>query len=413
MASNDQHYAMHLIILQQRCRDLLSVTSSQRLAFHAGYSLHQLLADQPLPFRASPFFSQWISAASVENAWLLTDGCGSPTLLIPADAFNPHWSECSWWSLFDVHLLDHSHQVEDWLTDVETAIYIGPHPDVAKALGFEEINPEAVLHYFYQQRAIKTGYEQYCLQQAGQLAGKAMLQVRERFYQGASALDIYLGYLKSIGQSELLEPARLAFNQQVTHGGRIFAHDGCLAEQTRRSFALTASCSWHDYQVRIGRCYAYRRDHYSELLVDFEAMFESVIGQVQLQQRYDELYQQFRRGLASLLVENELVLCSVRQCLKLEIVDQLLIEPVIQFVGLGLHEAALGETSMTGDVISPGHAFSVTVSFSLDPKRLSRYIDIQPDVIHWNQFSLLCEYGGMIRADTFLVTESTIHSLTQ
>lgn len=415
MEPYDQHYAFHLATLQRRCRDLLGAASSQLLVFHAGHSLHQLLADQPLPFRANPFFLQWNSALSLENAWLLTDGSHQPKLIIPSELVDSCWSNHHWWNQFEIVLLDHSHQIERWLPSVDDAIYIGPHPEVAKALDFKAINPEEVINYFYQQRAVKTDFEQYCLRQAGKLASRAMGAVRDLFYQEGTPLDLYLGYLKSLGCSELMIPPQLTFNQQV---GKTPVLPFALARERLgdtpcRSLAFVASCQWHRYQVQIGRSWAFRRDLYAEFLASFDAVFADLAEQIRLGQRYDEIGQQLRLKLAGLLVDWELLHCSVRQCLQLNVLDHLLTAPFIHFIGLGLDEPLSYPVSPLGvETIQSGHAFSLNVSLSFDPQFLSRYANAQNDLINWDKLDMLHQYGGAVHVDSFLAGDATVECLT-
>ena len=73
------------------------------------------------------------------------------------------------------------------------------HIEVATALGFEAINPEALLNYVHYHRGYKTKYEQECLRQSNVLAVTAHQAARNAFLQGESEYDIQQAYLKSIG----------------------------------------------------------------------------------------------------------------------------------------------------------------------------------------------------------------------
>ena len=57
-------------------------------------------------------------------------------------------------------MLDKAEAVEQYLPfDKARYAYIGEYIDVAKALGFELVNPDRVLNYLHYHRAYKTDYE--------------------------------------------------------------------------------------------------------------------------------------------------------------------------------------------------------------------------------------------------------------
>ena len=86
---------------------------------------------------------------------------------------------------FNIKILKQASDVDKLLPyDKNDFAYIGSHIEVAKALGFEVINPEPLLNYFHYHRAYKTPYEQSCLRQSNILAVKAHQAAKNSFLNG-------------------------------------------------------------------------------------------------------------------------------------------------------------------------------------------------------------------------------------
>ena len=107
-----------------------------------------------------------------------------------------------WTEHFSIKVLTNATEVEKLLPyDKKSFAYIGSHVEVAKALGFELINPEPLLNFFHYHRAYKSSYEHECLRQSNALAVKAHQAARDAFLQGDSEFVIQQAYLTAIGYS--------------------------------------------------------------------------------------------------------------------------------------------------------------------------------------------------------------------
>ena len=136
------------------------------------------------------------------NCWLLVNGTDKPTLIYyqPVDFWHKviGLAEDYWNEFFDIKILAKASEVDKLLPyDKKAFAYIGAHIEVAKALGFEHINPEPMINYLHFHRAYKTSYEQECMRRSNAIAVKGHKAAKAAFFDGASEYDIQHAYLKS------------------------------------------------------------------------------------------------------------------------------------------------------------------------------------------------------------------------
>ncbi|CAG9295074.1 Xaa-Pro dipeptidase [Celerinatantimonas diazotrophica] len=419
-------YHSHIEQLCQRSRALLQAMQEQFLVIHAGHALHQIFAEQSLPFVPSALFRQWLAIGESEHAWIITSGDAPAQLFLLQEHFNPAWQQSSWWPLFQVTLLRSAHEIERYLPHpLRHSIYLGPHPDIAKALGFELINPELAIHYFQYHRATKTDYELFCLRQAGTLAQRGLQQVHDRFYQGASGLDIYLGYLKAIGCAYLNDPVQVAFNEQIGQLSPMRMSAQLLPEKDSYSLWFNATAEFRGYRVKIGRCFGFRRDYYQQLVASLEQLLLGLTEELHQGRPLSDISRRYRHHLAKWLVHWELVQGSIQQCLHSGLLDILCPQPVCEFVGLSINEPGAQLSDPTGSdimaqmgekdirTLDARQVIAFNIGIFVNPNRLeflkkSSWVDL----INWSQIDMLQHYGGITMTDTGIVTSDGIERIT-
>ena len=200
-------YQAHIAELQQRTSQVLARENLDGLVIHSGQAKRKFLDDMDYPFKANPHFKAWLPIIDNPHCWLLVDGVNKPKLIFyrPKDFWHkvPDEPADFWAEHFDIQLLDKANKVETLLPyDKARLAYIGEYLEVARALGFTEINPEPVLSYLHFYRAYKTGYELACLRKANQLAVAGHRAAKAAFYAGGSEFDIQMAYLAAVGQTE-------------------------------------------------------------------------------------------------------------------------------------------------------------------------------------------------------------------
>lgn len=164
MTSLASLYPAHINELQIRTKNVLNRENIDGIVIHSGKELKVFLDDNSYPFKVNPHFKHWLPLVSVPNSWLIVNGSDKPTLIYyqPVDFWHKIevLKEDYWNEFFDIKVLTKASDVEQHLPyDKGNFAYLGEHVEVAKALGFEQINPDGVLNYLHFHRAYKTPYE--------------------------------------------------------------------------------------------------------------------------------------------------------------------------------------------------------------------------------------------------------------
>ena len=182
-------YPAHIACLQQRTKQALSRENIDGVVIHSGQEIKAFLDDNAYPFRVNPHFKHWLPLVDMPNCWLVVNGEDKPTLIYyqPIDFWHKitPLDENYWGEFFTIKILKQASDVDKLLPyDKKDFAYIGSHIEVAKALGFEVINPESMLNYFHYHRAYKSAYEQTCLRQSNTLAVQAHQAAKAAFFAG-------------------------------------------------------------------------------------------------------------------------------------------------------------------------------------------------------------------------------------
>ena len=200
-------YQQHIEENQSRVAKLLARENLDALVIHSGQTKRQFLDDMDYPFKVNPLFKAWLPVTDNPNCWLIVNGTDKPQLIFyrPKDFWHkvPDEPQEFWADYFDIQLLEKANEVESLLPyDKARIAYLGEQLEVAKVLGFEQINPEGVLNYLHFHRAYKTDYEHVCLREANRLAVEGHKAAKIAFLSGGSEFDIQLAYLKATAQGE-------------------------------------------------------------------------------------------------------------------------------------------------------------------------------------------------------------------
>ena len=270
-----EFYPQHISELQTRTKEALSREGIDGLIIHSGQAKRMFLDDNNYPFKCNPQFKAWLPVIDNPNCWLIVNGSDKPKLIFyrPKDFWHkvPPEPNDFWVEQFDVVLLTQADAVEKHLPyDRSRFAYIGEYIEVAKALGFDLVNPDRVLNYLHYQRAYKTDYELVCMRQANALAVAGHKAAAAAFSAGKSEFDINQAYLAAVRQSDNQVPynniTALNENSAILH----YMEQDVVAPEVSRSFLIDAGASFHGYAADITRTYCNENiansSHFAELI---------------------------------------------------------------------------------------------------------------------------------------------------
>ncbi len=305
-------YAAHLVELQQRTKAVLARENLDGLVIHSGQAKRQFLDDMDYPFKVNPLFKAWLPIIDNPHCWLMVDGVNKPKLVfyLPVDFWHkvPDAPNDFWAGFFDIQLIDKPTKVEALLPyDKARIAYLGEQIELAKALGFTELNPEGVLSYLHYHRAYKTDYELVCMREANRIAVQGHRAAEACFRAGGSEFAIQLAYLAAVQQTENEVPYGniIALNQNAA-----ILHYTALERQTPtqlHSFLIDAGASHHGYAADITRTYSAKEDEFQALINSMNAVQLALVDMLKPGIKYSDVHLKSHELIAQVLADFDLV----------------------------------------------------------------------------------------------------------
>ncbi|MFT4928055.1 MAG: Xaa-Pro dipeptidase [Phenylobacterium sp.] len=430
------YYQQHIAENQSRVTAVLNRENLDALVIHSGQSKRQFLDDLDYPFKVNPLFKAWLPVIDNPNCWLIVNGSDKPKLIFyrPKDFWHkvPDEPQEFWTEYFDIEMLEKANEVEALLPyDKARIAYLGEQIEVAKALGFEQLNPEGVLNYLHFYRAYKTDYEQVCLREANRIAVVGHNAAKLAFLGGGSEFDIQLAFLKATGHGENDVPygniIALNRNAAILHYTaleRLAPQSGHL-----HSFLIDAGASFNGYAADITRTYAYKKDEFADLIYAMNTMQLTLVDGLKPGINYSELHLEAHRQIAQILCDFKFVNLNADEILEQNIVATFFPHGLGHHLGLQVHDvggfmadergthvkAPAGHSYLrcTRDVearmvftIEPGLYFVPSLLESLSKSSQSKYVN-------WEKVDNFRQYGGIRIEDNIIVHRERNENMTR
>ena len=336
-------YAAHIETLQKRTRQAIEREGIDGLVIHSGQGKRLFLDDNHYPFKVNPQFKAWLPVVDNPNCWLVVNGTDKPKLIFyrPLDFWhkvppepNEFWTDC-----FDIVMLKQADMVEKYLPfDKSRYAYVGEYIEVAKALGFENVNPDRVLHYLHYHRSFKTDYELACMREANQIAVRAHKAAADAFLAGKSEFGINLAYNLAAQQGENDVPYTgiVALNEHasILH---YMIYDTAIPDE-HRSFLIDAGASCHGYASDITRTYAKQAGAFADLITEVDALTLALIDELKPGVPYPVLQTKAHEGIGRILQQAGIVNMSAEDCVAEGITKTFFPHGIGHFLGLQVHD---------------------------------------------------------------------------
>ncbi|WP_337881492.1 Xaa-Pro dipeptidase [Rheinheimera sp.] len=427
-------YAAHLFQLQQRTKAVLARQNLDGLVIHSGQAKRQFLDDMDYPFKVNPQFKAWVPVLDNPNCWLIVDGVNKPKLVfyLPKDFWHkvPEAPDNFWSGFFDIQLLDKANQVDKLLPyDKARYAYIGEHIEVAQALGFSEINPDAVLSYLHYHRAYKTDYEQACLREASRLAVAGHQAAKTAFFAGGSEFDIQLAYLAAVRQGENDVPYGniIALNQNAA-----ILHYTVLETQPpvqRHSFLIDAGAQFHGYAADITRTYSYLQDEFAELIGAMDQLQLELVAGLKPGLKYPDLHLEAHLRIAQVLSDFDFVRMPAADIVESGLSRVFFPHGLGHHLGLQVHDVGgfMADERGTHVAAPEAHPFLRTTRtveanmvFTIEPglyfidSLLAEVRDSQAGkAVHWDKVAQFRKFGGIRIEDNVIVHKDRNENMTR
>lgn len=429
-----EEYAAHIQCLQQRTKQALSCENISGVVIHSGQEIKAFLDDNTYPFRVNPHFKHWLPLIDIPNCWLIVNGEDKPTLIYyqPVDFWHKviPLEESYWGEYFNIKILTQASDVDKLLPyDKKDFAYIGSHIEVAKALGFEEINPEPLLNYFHYHRAYKTTYEQVCLRQSNKLAVKAHIAAKEAFIGGETEYNIQSAYLKAIGYTADETPygniVALNRNCSVLHYMALDRE----APSSHKSFLIDAGANFHGYAADITRTYSFKKNKFADLIKRMNQLMLNAVNGLKPGVSYVDLHIATYKEIAKVLVEFDLIKVNADTAVESGIVSTFFPHGLGHHLGLQVHDMGGYMADERGThinapdnhpflrtsrIIEAGQVFTIEPGLYFIDSLLQKLKDsTNSDQINWHKVDEFRDFGGIRIEDNIIVHQSHNENMTR
>lgn len=429
-----EEYPQHLEQLQHRTKQALLRENIEGVVIHSGQEVKAFLDDITYPFRVNPHFKHWLPLIDVPNCWLFINGEDKPTLIYyqPIDFWHKvkPLPEAYWTKLFNIKTLEQASDVDKFFPyDKRGLAYIGSHVEVAKALGFEAINPEPLLNYFHYHRGYKTAYEQACLRQSNYLAVKAHKVAKSSFLKGDTEFEIQNAYLNTIGYTENETPYDniVAINKNCS----ILHYTGLdrTSPQINQSFLIDAGANFNGYAADITRTYSFRQDKFYELISRMDVLMLNCVEGLKPGLSYVDIHIAAYEEIAKVLVEFGFINVTADTAIESGIVSTFFPHGVGHHLGLQVHDvggfmADERGTNInvpkahpflrTSRVIEAGQVFTIEPGLYFIDSLLSNLKEsVHADQINWPKVDEMRQFGGIRIEDNIIVHQSHNENMTR
>jgi Xaa-Pro dipeptidase len=421
LASN---YSQHIETLQKRTKEALARESIDGLVIHSGQAKRLFLDDNNYPFKVNPQFKAWLPVVDNPNCWLIVNGEDKPKLVFyqPVDFWHkvPQTPTEFWVDYFDIVYLKQADAVEKHLPyDRAKFAYIGEYIEVAKALGFDLVNPDRVMHYLHFHRNSKTDYELVCMRESNRIAVVAHKAARDAFFAGKSEFEINQAYLLAAqqGDNEVPYTNIIALNEHTA-----VLHYMVLDTQKpskHSSFLIDAGASFNGYAADITRTYCTQENHFSALIKAVDALNLDVIAQMKPGVSYVDMHVAAYKGVAQILVDFGIINMTADDAVASGIVSTFFPHGIGHPLGLQVHDVAGHVADDRGTPLAPPkeHPF-LRCTRIIEPKQV---YTIEPGVyfiptllaelkssenskyINWNVIETFLPFGGVRIEDDIIV----------
>jgi len=427
-------YPAHIAQLQQRSKTALTRENLQGIVIHSGQEIKVFLDDYGYPFKVNPHFKHWLPLTDVPNSWLIINGEDKPTLIYyqPVDFWHKvvELSESYWNEFFDIKVLTNASDVDKLLPyDKKGFAYIGEHIEVARALGFETINPEGLLNYLHYHRAYKSAYEHECMRRSNASAVLGHKAAKNAFLAGASEFDIQQSYLKATHHTANETPYGniVALNESAS-----ILHYTALERsvpQTHKSFLIDAGANFHGYASDITRTYSFKRDKFADLIARMDKLMLNAVTGLKPGVSYVDLHIQTYLEIGKVLAEFDFINVDADIAVETGIISTFFPHGLGHHLGLQTHDVGgfmadergthvdtpvAHSFLRTSRVIEANQVFTIEPGLYFIDSLLKTLKESQYNkMVNWQVVDEMRPYGGIRIEDNIIVHQSHNENMTR
>lgn len=430
-----QLFTQHIARLQQVVQTVLESHFASGLWIYSGAAKTHFLDDQTAPFKINPHFNYLFPFPTAENCWLFLDGKNKPTIYFYAP--NDYWhtppvapTDAFFADEFQWVIFQNSQEMAKFIQNPTACLFIGEDENLAKSLGFQQINPQKALNQLHFERSIKSEFEIECIYQAQLSALKGHEVAKQAFFEGKSEFEINLAYLQATQQSDSNVPYGniMAINE---HGAILhYTQLDFAPNPQKQSFLIDAGTTFHGYASDITRTYAFDpKGEFAEMVNQMEQFKHRIIEQLAVGVNYLSYHTQMHQWICEMLKQFDFVRLPPEQIFEEGISRAFFPHGLGHLLGLQVHDVAGFQQNQRGTrksppeiypslrctrnlaenmvlTIEPGFYFIDMLLNPLQNSPLARHIN-------WQKIAEFKPFGGIRTEDNIVMRATGAENLTQ
>ncbi len=427
-------YAQHHAALQARYANLLADQPYDDLIIYSGQPVLRFRDDQAYPFRADPYYQQWIPAADHAGSLILVRPGARPlaVCLLPKDYWHvvPESPAGAWTEHFDLRVAHTPGEVRTHLpADLSNVAAVGAGAEAVADWGVAALNPAPLLAAMDFLRVYKTDYEIDCLAAANAIAARGHVAARNAFMEGRSEHGIHLAYLTATAHME----AELPYNNIVAlneHAATLH-YDRLDRDppESSRSFLIDAGATFNGYAADITRTSARAPGPFADLVEAMDAAQRRILTRIRSGGSYVNLHEQAHLEIAAVLGGLGIVRGAPEDMVGRGITQAFFPHGLGHHLGLQVHDAGGKLADPTGTLVDQPaeHPFLR----NLRPIETGNVLTIEPGLyfidqllsplrsdargadVDWELVDRFSPFGGVRIEDDVVVTSDGIVNLTR
>ncbi|RUO81039.1 Xaa-Pro dipeptidase [Idiomarina tyrosinivorans] len=430
-----RHFADHIAQLQHRAELMFEREGMTFLAIHSGQLKKRFLDDMEYPYKVNPHFVPWCpDAQELPNSWVLLQQGQRPKLIVyqPQDYwhFTLPVGDCEWAHAVDIETIATPEAIEKFLPyDKHQGAYIGEHIEVAKALGFEQINPDPVLNFWHYHRLFKTDYEIDCLARANVLGVHGHRAAAAAFANEGSEFDCLLAFCEATKMNEADAPYKpiIGINEHaaILH----YMRQSKQAPQNHRSLLVDAGVQVAGYASDISRTHSARENEFTELVVAVDQLTQALTEKLRPGLGFPELHQLAHEKMANLLFAFGFITTSPDEIMAKGLTRYFFPHGLGHPLGVQVHDVGATQLDERGtSVPAPEQHPHLRTTRNIEPRQVYTvepgvyFIDLllqrarddgHGKLLNWERINQFKPYGGVRIEDNVVVYRERNRNLTR
>jgi len=425
-------YKQHLQVIKDNVTRILGTCGFESLVIDAGAAGTFFADDAHLPFKPTPHFAHWCPVTD-ENHLIHYSPGTKPKLfhVAPQDYWHEHrpLTPDYWTDDFDVASSPSNENVWQDLSSLRHVAYIGPNGKKALECGFTP-NPTNLIAHMDWFRAYKSDYEIECMSEANRMAAAGHLAAKRLFLEGATELDIHLGYLHAVGCEEASLPYRTI--TCLDERCAILHYHAKRRSGKGKTFLIDAGASYAGYGSDISRTWYTGTAHpvYKQLHKGLDRSQKELAASLRHDTPYVAVHAKAEMDIASLLIESG-ILCRIsgEQAVEKRLVQPFFPHGVGHLLGVQVHDVGGHQLDPSGAMHPRDERYpNLRTHRKLEDQML---VTIEPGIyfipmllnkfregdfathFNWGLIDELIPFGGIRIEDDVLVTSSGGRNLTR